>query len=713
MLKFIDLSNGHTYDGNPPYVFWFDGEQSTSLIYTKSIGVYCDKSSVKINIEDNDIFKLIDSKSLLNDPNDFKKSQKISLILNGESIDGGYFYIIYFSATSDEIGEVRCKFYIDDFEYIIGADFYNENESLYINLSNFGIEIPDSIQKAFYDSNIEEDKKDNILLNRKFKELLSNYWDVIACKGSYKSLINSFKWFEWGNVARIREIWKQNSTGIYSDRELRTVLDDLYNETLLNFSKTTYLSLYTSLQNIIKGVYDTEMNPKLEFISKKWTHEQLALKMSLLGSFYETFFMPIHLDILHSTIEDIVFTNTIKIHKGSIIDRIDNIYNFEYIEDDIEKVYTIGNVSAQVGPGTIFGVQWNGEEKYEDIYTIGVEKEYVDSVIDEFGIKTFGSQLYTGPGVIIPIHLSIPMNNHDSIKHSIISINIDGGEWVTKEFYTNLNKDIDFNLLCKIEGTYEIRMSFVSKSSKTYSKKLKFDVIDIDNMAINIYKVLHKPIITQEDIEGEYVNNFIMSKQPYDQNRQNSYIQYLPISKTGGSLKKNHVLVFKGDYTDDEWIKKNYFIFTKNATYKSIASTTKDMDQLYTICVSKKFNFDPKSWLDLYRNNDLYRSDYCYFPQFHKMYPLGGEKLLDYTIGDGVCLFVKPEFKFGHLIDEYEWIFENASTFKQIKLPSIQEPYIADKDEELEKGFYNIIFRYKLVNGKEHELKLNSAFLKK
>ena len=50
----------------------------------------------------------------------------------------------------------------------IGADFYGEYEQVYINLSNFGVEIPDYVQKAIYDSNVHEDYKDNILFDNKF-----------------------------------------------------------------------------------------------------------------------------------------------------------------------------------------------------------------------------------------------------------------------------------------------------------------------------------------------------------------------------------------------------------------------------------------------------------------------------------------------------------------------------------------------------------------
>ena len=384
MVKFVDLEKGFIYDGHKPYVFWFNDGLSTDLIYTKSIGVFSDKSMINISLPSNSVFKLINIEELLKNLNDYKSSECLEYTSTGSSVPNGYLHIIYLSACSNENGEFHESLYIDNEEFEIGADFYVENESMYINLSNFGIEIPDSIQKAIYESNIKEDKKDNILLNRKFKELMSNYWDMLANKGSYKSLMNSLKWFEWGDIVRINEVWKQYTAGKteLSTSELTATLNELYRDRLINFAKTTYIALYASMQEVDKDkngevvydnemnpmlknivalhkmdkdengevVYDNEMNPMLkpilENITALWTKEEMSLKMSLLGNFYKNFFMPIHLDLLHSTIEDIVFTNNEKILKGGIIDRTDQVFNFEYVSSNVDNTenFFLGNV---------------------------------------------------------------------------------------------------------------------------------------------------------------------------------------------------------------------------------------------------------------------------------------------------------------------------------------------------------------------------------
>ena len=447
MVKFVDLEKGFIYDGHKPYIFWFNDGLSTDLIYTKSIGVFSDESIINISLPSNSVFKLINIEELLKNVNDYKSSECLKYTSTGSSVSNGYLHIIYLSACSNENGEFHESLYIDNEEFEVGADFYVENESMYINLSNFGIEIPDSIQKAIYESNIQEDKKDNILLNRKFKELMSNYWDMLANKGSYKSLMNSLKWFEWGDIVRINEVWKQYTAGKteLSTSELTATLNELYRDRLINFAKTTYIALYASMQEVKKEngevLYDNEMNPVLKNIVALWTKEEMSLKMSLLGNFYKNFFMPIHLDLLHSTIEDIVFTNNEKILKGGIIDRTDQVFNFEYVSSNVDNTenFFLGNVRTQVGPDTIFGVQWNGEKDYKDVYTVGVEDaskgQYANTMYTDAGIKTFGSQLYTGVGVVIPVEIMIPMHKNDFIKRTTISVGIND-KWNTKVFAT-------------------------------------------------------------------------------------------------------------------------------------------------------------------------------------------------------------------------------------------------------------------------------------
>ena len=216
----------------------------------------------------------------------------------------------------------------------------------------------------------------------------------------------------------------------------------------------------------------------------------------------------------------------------------------------------------------------------------------------------------------------------------------------------------------------------------------------------------------------EILNDYMFLRQPMKGSPE-SYIQYLPISKDGGGIRTNHLLVFKGDYKTDAWINKNYYTIHKVAKWSDLSIDPEevgeggDIETLYTICISKKFNFNPRSWLDSYKTDEMYKNEYTFIPQFHDIQEITGDTLADFMIGNDIPIFVKPEIKFGKLIDKYEWEFENASTLEKIQLPSIQEPFIAGTNGDLTPGYYNIIFRYSLVDGTSHEIKLNSAFYRK
>lgn len=94
-----------------------------------------------------------------------------------------------------------------------------------------------------------------------------------------------------------------------------------------------------------------------------------------------------------------------------------------------------------------------------------------------------------------------------------------------------------------------------------------------------------------------------------------------------------------------------------------------------------------------------------------------GARLEDYTITDRDTVVAIPEAKYNGLtIKDAEWIFINKSAVgdkREIKMISTKEPFVGkDIKKALEPGFYDVIFRYK-TGDQPHEVRLNSAFLKK
>ena len=161
MSSFID-NNGYLFNGQKPYVFYFDEGQSVNIYYSKTILYIADTPVITISISPDSIFKLVDMDALSSStPVDINNFEFLdincpgvltdSLVLDDpEIIDGRNVFYFNIITKSEEAGEYIDEFIIDDggniTRYNIGADFYSENEILRSNLANFGIEIPQSIQ---------------------------------------------------------------------------------------------------------------------------------------------------------------------------------------------------------------------------------------------------------------------------------------------------------------------------------------------------------------------------------------------------------------------------------------------------------------------------------------------------------------------------------------------------------------------------------------
>ena len=593
MIKFVNLKTGNIYTGSDPYIHWFDGQQSTNLVYVQPLCFICD-SEARITISSNDVFALADLSALestidLNDVEyyDLSNIKKNSIDSAGWEFGDKFIHIVYFIGSSSVGAEFVEKFTIKcggkKYHFNIGADFYQEDEKLTINLNNFGSRLPESIQKAIYESNVHEEKNDNILLNRKFKELLANYWDILANRGSYKSLINSLKWFEYGDLVRINEIWKHDDEGrvVFGDEELNCILTD--DAKLNNFVKTTYYALFLALQKE-KTELDKEFNPVLENITFKWSLQDMSLKMCLLGNFLETYFMPIHLDLYHSTIEDLVFTNTIKV----ISNTTEDIYDFVNCDNSFQctinngKEVVLSNINVGVGEDTIFGNRYvnDGEHNdYESYKIVGVEN--IENVKinpknnNDESLKTFYAQNYNGIGNIVPISCDFVFDPKDVIKYGDIVFNgtyvqennilakniIQHNKYGTpideySDRFTKRKHNITFYVLVTPQTTeYDIKLHFVSAGGKHYSKDVKFTIKDISNVNLSLYKIKHsKDPLESIDIDG--LNSYTFTRlKVNDSSNIETYSQYLP-SKLNLYLK-NDLIVYR-NYPDSKSYKYVY-----------------------------------------------------------------------------------------------------------------------------------------------------------
>ena len=780
-IKFVNLDTGNLFSGESPYIHWIPNEQSIDLIYMIPICFVSRNAACMVRIEDNNIFYLIDSKKLstnkLESINDVQyhnleelKSKSGSITSEGvQYIDDVYVHLIYITASSKQPGECIAKFYINEkIECCVGADFYEENEILNINLANFGVELPKDIQKSIYDADLHEDKIDNIVINRKWKELLSNYWDVIANKGSYLSLYNSLKWFEYGDLVKLCEVWRSVDDDTYNVRDIQSVLSDKFYGSLNKFAKSTYFALYCALEKpVIKNgnyLYGEDGNPVLESISSKWSVIDLSLKMCLLGNFYETYFMPVHTELIHSTIEDIVYANTIKLHNGVVGERRDYIDNIYGVHVDIEPIHYLNKVQCYVGKETLFGTP---SKLVPKLGIIGVQTNIPD-ISDEEQLSTFVHQMFNDVGSVVNFNIKLPLKSGDKIKRSQIFIY---HNYSTKTLTSNkiLDKEFDFDILCTRVGGYNVSLQFDSIFGLNYTTHVYFDVMDKGCSNINIYKIIptvadkhHKILDDYNPFKAKssdinYYHNpltadYMVSPRGFVEVSLSKYTQYIPALETDGIYgpQLSHMIIFECGLNGPnlnhdnkplkDFLQDNYFIAEK------IVNTGTDDDEFvkYTICIAKYANtkYNPldhagpvvkdilnrdfvNGMISLNKNTQSYtkyREDFIFVPEYHKAIPLYDDSdtydVNSYVVDKHTVLCAVPNVELSKPIFDWVWKFTNQSNPNEepiILKHHINNPLIAkDEPSFLSPGYYKVEFKYSLTNERKiNTIELDGAFIVK
>lgn len=312
-------------------------------------------------------------------------------------------------------------------------------------------------------------------------------------------------------------------------------------------------------------------------------------------------------------------------------------------------------------------------------------------------------------------------------------------------------KDIFFQLFCPTEGEYEVRLQFDSVSGKVFTKRIIFNVIDSNSISLKIYKIQNiQSLVGQELGQQCQLNDYIFSLRQITTDNSNP-IQYIP-AKSIDLLKDkfkwtgiclNHLIITQGDVLNHltnyagsiiaDTFERYYFV--KYKIVPTILDDGSDGEKIYSICVSRSYGFVPNNnqgissiYYKYLKNTDdpdrciIYREDYIFVPEFHKLVELGpaDDKRLptinDYTITDEDAICVIPSLPHGKYIDKYDWEFINVSkpNKESTKLNYIKEPFITDNNKSpLDPGYYNIKFNYRLTNeNKINSVVLDSAFRK-
>lgn len=543
MIRFIDTNTGNVYDGSKPYIHWFDGKQSVNLNYDKQFIILTDAEHVEIRTK-GEVFYLVDNQKIgyshdengrsvertFNDKNYLDLDVlKTDYLYYTDGVVYGNLYIYSFNiiAQGKYVGEVTDTFTINGEEFSIGADFVDENESLGINLANFGAEISNEVQRAIYEAPLDEQMTDYILINRKFKELLNEYINILGNKGSYKSLINSLNWFEYGDIVKLYEYWKhaEPNKNYLSKRDITQFVNEQTEELLYSNAKTTFIGISAALESIVKEndeiVYENnydekqsdkiqlvdEPNPELEKRVLIWSKEDMSLKMVLLGNFFATYFLPIHLDLIHCTIENIVYAGTLKMATLPKMERTDIFDEINDIKCNVDKLYHLRNIETFTNPNTPFGFNHNTnfDEKDEALEILGVDETLYPFTAPLDKAKVYHMQHFKGIGVLVPVKCTLyNVKNtavitdasikiykyHTAGKEIVIDKTIERETNNIEHLPINNKVFISFNLLIREIGKYKVQLEFRRSDGITYIKVFEFEVDGETHQLLGMYKIV-------------------------------------------------------------------------------------------------------------------------------------------------------------------------------------------------------------------------------
>lgn len=337
------------------YIHWFNKQASVNLWYYTRLILKINRR-VEVSLPGDSIFSILDPEAQGDDFIDNRRA----LVKRATLRPSGGYINIYVVGHAEEPGEFIDEITIGGEVLNIGLEAYDENEVLGINLRNMGIELSTDIDKALYKTDLYEERPDWVVLNNKWRELLINYMDIAGGKGNYKSLVDSLEWFGYGRLVELRECWKFDTPGGIKmmDRPIHKQMVDWYQQSVCGIAKTTYMVLRHLTVDLEEKIgeevarpsypqtapyhvpvylpysYDPERidEDALDEHDVKWAKDEMRLKMTLLGMFFESNFMPIHLDLLRSSVEDIVFDTPGTVFTGAVPE-IET--NWSDVSDDI------------------------------------------------------------------------------------------------------------------------------------------------------------------------------------------------------------------------------------------------------------------------------------------------------------------------------------------------------------------------------------------
>jgi hypothetical protein len=243
----------------------------------------------------NSVIAILDNKTLLTDVTIHQTPYSISgdKIVKSDPIPDAASVNILFQSTDggvfDDTMDVIGR--LDGVDVIIASiSLYAEavelDERMVTMLNNFGESITPELYKIFRDTDIVDAYEDNIILNKRMKELLLEFSNIFPETSSYKGLRNILSFFGYDDM-RVKEYWLNTSTNKWFIRELPNITDlnkkiDIPRKPM---KKLPYFGLFYSI-NKFTGTYDDDGIPEMsDDIS--YTKEEIIVKLFGLKKYIE------------------------------------------------------------------------------------------------------------------------------------------------------------------------------------------------------------------------------------------------------------------------------------------------------------------------------------------------------------------------------------------------------------------------------------------
>ncbi len=516
--------------------YYVPDSMSINVYYPHKVMLMSSHESINISLESGqEVFRLLDinkhdellTSSISSiDYIDIDDIVSYNIESTGKLVDEMYLHNIYIILRGSSVAEydVEMELEYPDSSVILNiiSSFYPQVEEYEVNLRNIGVRLNQNITKAIYEGDVHDEDIDYILLNRKYKELLMCGLDIIDRKGSYKSLIDAFNWFGYRDIAHLREYWSQPENNRLYYQDINTIYDKTFNDITARAAQSTYISIYSCL-NEYSGEYETdnklelqedgrgilpEPSPILKDIIYDISEMDLKLKLILLGNFYSTYFLPIHIDLLNSTVERISIPS-INLKYNSIASYgvqtlINNLYNFTC---NIDETYTMNNINVSSLMHTPGRMDTDDTVMWDDYCSIGVVpiseiKSDYELTDDDYNI--FTANYYNGVGGLIPIEIT--PTTTDIIQSVHIILSTEYGDIYNKivPIYKYNGDTMKMYISIKKSGNYTIHITPIGLSNQYTTKIYNTSIIPPSSVQMNVVLLKEKPIYS-EIINKSYV----------------------------------------------------------------------------------------------------------------------------------------------------------------------------------------------------------------